>query len=398
MRFGWTALSEGVLTKRILLVLTAVLAVTSSAGCKQGPWNLWQSYSARFIDAQGRVIDPKANDHTTSEGQSYAMFFALVDNDREHFDRALGWAQANLAGGDMGSRLPGWNWGKAQDGQWKVLDPNPASDSDCWIAYSLLEAGRTWREPKYAALGKTMLHLIEKQEVAELPGFGSMLMPGPTATWVHGKTFTVNPSYVPLFLVERFQEIDPAGPWGAIAMNIPRLLRQSSRHGFAMDWADYVANDGFYPSPPPGPNANGKSDKPALGSYDAIRVYLWAGMLDDAGRTRTDMIGAVSGMAAYLTNHTAPPEKVNAEGVPQEGDGPVGFSGAVLPYLRAIPDMAKSASQQRIRIGAQLDASTGLYGKDPAYYDQNLILFATGFSDGRFRFGPRGELKVEWTR
>src|SRR5215469_11680518 len=261
MRFGWTELGGWVLTRRIMLVFTAVLAVASSAGCKQGPWNLWQSYSARFIDAQGRVIDPKANDHTTSEGQSYALFFALVDNDRANFDRVLGWTQANLAGGDMGSRLPGWNWGKAQDGQWKLLDPNPASDSDCWIAYSLLEAGRMWREPKYTALGKIMLHLIEKQEVAELPGFGSMLMPGPAATWVHGQTFTVNPSYVPLFLFERFQEIDPAGPWGAIAINIPRLLRQSSRHGFAMDWADYVASDGFYPSPPPGPNANGKADK-----------------------------------------------------------------------------------------------------------------------------------------
>jgi len=38
-----------------------------------------------------------------------------------------------------------------------------------------------------------------------------------------------------------------------------------------------------------------------------------------------------------------------------------------------------------------------LYGKDLAYYDQNLALFATGYLDSRFRFGPGGELKVEWT-
>jgi endo-1,4-beta-D-glucanase Y len=48
-------------------------------------------------------------------------------------------------------------------------------------------------------------------------------------------------------------------------------------------------------------------------------------------------------------------------------------------------------------MSAQLDRSTGLYGKDPAYYDQNLALFANGFMDGRFRFSLRGELKVEWT-
>ena len=49
-------------------------------------------------------------------------------------------------------------------------------------------------------------------------------------------------------------------------------------------------------------------------------------------------------------------------------------------------------------MSAQLDPASGLYGKDPAYYDQNLVLFATGFLDERFRFGLRGELKVEWTK
>src|ERR1019366_3003281 len=148
----------------------------------------------------------------------------------------------------------------------------------------------------------------------------------------------------------------------------------------------------------PAPAEQGKSARPAVGSYDAIRVYLWAGMLDGAGQTRTEMLGAISGMRSYLGNHGAPPEKVSDQGIPLEQDGPVGFSAAVLPYLRGFPDQGKAAAQQRVRMGAQLDASTGLYGKAPAYYDQNLVLFATGFLDGRFRFDARGELKVEWTR
>ena len=79
-----------------------------------------------------------------------------------------------------------------------------------------------------------------------------MLMPGPTTLFSHKEIWTVNPSYVPLFIFQRFAVIEPAGPWGAIAVNIPRLLRQSARHGFAMDWVDYVPGDGFYPAPPPG--------------------------------------------------------------------------------------------------------------------------------------------------
>jgi endoglucanase len=79
-------------------------------------------------------------------------------------------------------------------------------------------------------------------------------------------------------------------------------------------------------------------------------------------------------------------------------DGPVGFSAAVLPYLRAFPDQSRISSRQIIRMSLMKDEATGLYGKDLSYYDQNLALFATGFLDGRFRFGPGGELKVEWKR
>jgi endoglucanase len=60
--------------------------------------------------------------------------------------------------------------------------------------------------------------------------------------------------------------------------------------------------------------------------------------------------------------------------------------------------MEQASARQTVRLSKQRDASTGLYGKDLTYYDQNLALFATGYLDGRFRFGPGGELKVEWTR
>jgi endoglucanase len=198
-----------------------------------------------------------------------------------------------------------------------------------------------------------------------------------------------------MFVFQRLAAVDPAGPWGQIALGIPRLLAQSSRHGYAMDWVDYVPGDGFFPSTVQRPG--NKYDGPG-GSYDAIRVYLWAGMMDGDGKTRSDLLNAVPAMGAYLANHGAPPEKVSDQGIPVAQDGPVGFSAALLPYLRAIPGLSKENAQQTVRISAQRDSSTGLYGKDLTYYDQNLVLFATGFVDGRFRFGPGGELKVEWTR
>jgi len=411
---------------RLLLLAPFLFLLGGTGGCKQGPWALWSAYASHFIDNQGRVIDPQGGGRTTSEGQSYALFFALVNNDHARFEQVLKWTQANLAQGDLGTHLPAWLWGKSKEGEWKTLDANPASDADVWIAYSLVEAGRLWKNAGYLKLGHQMMGMIARQEVADLPGFGMMLMPGPTALFTHRGTWSLNPSYLPLFIFERFSAIEPAGPWGAIAMNIPRLLRQSARHGFAMDWTDYVPSDGFYPAAAPGaqPSAapeqksdpkndaknDAKGDPPApaaspsavgrptaVGSYDAIRVYLWAGMLGE-GQTRTDMVGVLSGMDSYLGTHGAPPEKVSDQGIPLEQDGPVGFSAAVLPYLRSFPDSEKAGAQQRIRMSAQLDPTSGLYGKEPAYYDQNLVLFATGYLDERFRFGPRGELKVEWTK
>jgi endoglucanase len=376
----------------------------TTGGCRQGPWTFWNAYAAHFIDGQGRVVDPQGGGRTTSEGQSYALFFALANNDQARFDQVLKWTQDNLGSGNLATHLPAWLWGKSKEGDWKTLDASPAADSDVWIAYSLVEAGRLWKRPAYTSLGRQMMGQIARQEVAELPGFGMMLMPGPTQLFLHKGTWTLNPSYVPLFIFQRFAVIDPAGPWRAIAIDTPRFLRESARHGFAMDWVDYVPSDGFYPASAPGAATSGaaqqkKSDPPPpIGSYDAIRVYLWAGMLDASSQTHNEIVNALSGMGSYLANHGAPPEKVSDQGIPLEQDGPVGFSAAVLPYLRAFPGGEKAAAQQRTRMSAQLDPGSGLYGKDPAYYDQNLVLFATGFLDDRFSFGPRGELMVEWTR
>ncbi len=379
---------------RLLLLIPLLLLFTATGGCREKTWPLWNAYSARFIDPLGRVIDPQSDQRTTSEGQSYALFFSLVANNRQQFDRVLSWTQTNLAGGSLATNLPAWLWGRDKDGVWKVLDQNSASDADTWIAYSLIEAGRLWKEPAYTQLGKAMLPLIANTEVATLPRFGPMLMPGRFG-FQHESTWTLNPSYLAEFVLNRLATADPTGPWAEIAIRVPAVIEQASRHGFIMDWVDYVPGDGFYPTVPlhEGVDVNTQSIN---GSYDAIRVYLWAGMMDPASTDRAHILNTIPSMATYLASHDAPPEKVNANGIPMEQDGPVGFSAAMLPYLRAYPSTSQASGRQMIRMAAQKDAATGLYGKGLTYYDQNLALFGTGFLEGRFRFGPAGELNVEW--
>ena len=69
------------------LVLWLFFALCVEQRCDaQQSWPLWESYKSHIIDRQGRVVDHSAQDRTTSEGQAYAMFFALVANDRPRFD------------------------------------------------------------------------------------------------------------------------------------------------------------------------------------------------------------------------------------------------------------------------------------------------------------------------
>ena len=177
--------------KRLTIGMLLLCAFSAAAACE---WPAWQQYKQFYISEQGRVIDPSSpNRITTSEGQSYGLFFALVANDRPAFDQLLTWTENNLAAGDLSAHLPAWLWGENEQKQWTVLDSNSASDADLWIAYNLLEAGRLWKSRRYQTLGTLLLQRIAREEVADIPGLGLMLLPGKVG-FVAEDRWRLNPS------------------------------------------------------------------------------------------------------------------------------------------------------------------------------------------------------------
>ena len=391
-RAGWSLHPSGIL----VFALPFLFALQ---GCRaQEPWPLWEAYTKRFVDGQGRVIDRSApgaqQDRTTSEGQAYAMFFALVDNDKPHFEQLLGWTEANLAGGDLTSRLPAWDWGHAPSGEWKVLDDNPASDADLWMAYTLLEAGRLWHDPRYSKLGQLMAGRVAREEVVLVPGLGTTLVPGPHGFHPSEASYVLNPSYLPLPVLAYLAKTLPQGPWGAILESLPSLLNADIGHGFAMDWLSAGPNGVHAAAPPAEPSAGAREPQPS-GSYDAIRVYLWLGLADPNTAGEHDLLNQMSGMAGYLRTAANPPLEVDPQGNIVHAEAPAGFSAAVIPYLQA-EGMKAQAHTQSDRLIATRDPASGLYGRSAEYYEQNLALFSTGWSDGRFRFERDGKLHVKW--
>jgi endoglucanase len=412
-----------------VVAMVIAMSLLAGDGCRaeQQPWPLWESYAKGFIDQQGRVIDHSGADRTTSEAQAYAMFFALVANDRPHFDKLLKWTQENLAQGDLAERLPAWNWGKAPDGQWKVLDPNPASDADLWMAYDLLEAGSLWHDPGYLKIGTAMAEHIAKQEVALLPpscANGPLLLPAPQGFHPDDYTWIMNPSYAPLPVVQYLATKMPQGPWGAMVQELPRFYNHTATSGFAPDWTKCIAGQGWVPTLAPSQQATqsqagqksvdqaapvvaavipgaqpaGGAPTPpptSTGSFDAIRVYLWLGIADPKTPGVQASLESLPGMAQYLSHGGVPPRTVDNFGSAKNADGPIGFSGAVIPYLLALKQKA-SADAQAGRLAAGLDKGSGLYGNPAYYYDQNMALFAAGWMEKRYSIEKDGSLKLKW--
>ncbi|QYD71476.1 cellulase [Paraburkholderia edwinii] len=401
----------------------AAAHATQPANCDD--WTAYRQFVARFVQQDGRVVDySTAVQQSTSEGQSYAMFFALVANDRATFDRLLGWTRSNLSAGRFDSanvQLPAWQWGRKPDGSYGVLDPNSASDADLWIAYDLFEAARLWREPSYSKLAWALVTQIEKQEVATLAGLGPMLLPGPHGFQTGGTT-RLNPSYLPLPVLRALAAEAPSGPWASIAANAYTLVKTTAPRGFSPDWAAW--RDGRFIVDP-------KSGD--VGSYDAIRVYLWAGLTDASDPLAKPWLDAVGGMREQIAKTGVPPERVMTTSGVAQGEAPLGFWGALLPYLRAFND-ARAANLAQTHLAALNATATAAVtpgaaaanatpnaapnttpnatpnvapnaappdasapgNNPPVYYDEVLMLFGTGAADGRYHFDATGRLLPRW--
>ncbi|WP_051598292.1 cellulose synthase complex periplasmic endoglucanase BcsZ [Burkholderia sp. A1] len=349
-----------------------------------GEWPAYRAFLAQTVQPDGRVFDASTPaQQSTSEGQSYGMFLALAANDRAGFERMLEWTRANLAGGHFDARdarLPAWQWGRKPDGGWGVLDPNSAADADLWIAYDLLEAGRLWHVPDYSALGAALAAQIARREVVELAGLGPMLLPGPQG-FVEGDVTRLNPSYLPLPVLRALGG-ELGGPWNAIARNGLRLVAGASPRGFAPDWAAWRAGQ-VVVDPRTGD----------LGSYDAIRTYLWAGLANPADPLARPWLDALRGMAAQVAQGSVPPEKVAVATGAGSGEGPLSYWGALAPYFAALGD-ARGLALARARLSA-LDGNAP--GREPVYYDRVLGLFGAGAVEGRYRFDAGGRLLPAWS-
>ncbi|WP_249675136.1 cellulose synthase complex periplasmic endoglucanase BcsZ [Pseudomonas abieticivorans] len=375
------------------LALALLPLAQAAAACPVPAWPLWQRYASQFVQADGRVLESAmAADQSTSEGQAYAMLFALVGNDQPRFDALWRWTTANLAGGDIAMHLPGWLWGRGNDGQWQIQDAHSASDADLWFAYALLEAARVWHQPGYRDDARKLLANVMLQLLVTLPGLGLMVLPGPQGFAGEDHLWRLNPSYLPLPLLRRLALDSDERLWHAVANTSVTLLQHGSLHGFAADWVGYRATSeqgGLWVIDP---------IKGDVGSYDAIRVYLWLGLGAATEPKATMLLRTLDGMLAPTASQGVPPETVSLSTGTTQGQGPFGFSAALIPYFQALghPWLA-DLQRRRVDQALQAELANPVTGRNaPRYYNLMLSLFALGWADHHYRFRDDGTLSLSW--
>ncbi len=141
------------------------MRVQRGGGCE---WPGWQQYKQYYISPQGRVIDPSSpNKITTSEGQSYGLFFPGGQRPAD-LRSAVGWTENN--GGGRSQRPFARGCGARAT----------TSSGRCWtpIRRRMPICGSLTTCSKPAACGKPalsnpgtlLLQRIGREEVADIPG------------------------------------------------------------------------------------------------------------------------------------------------------------------------------------------------------------------------------------
>ncbi|MGN0916468.1 MAG: glycosyl hydrolase family 8 [Succinivibrio sp.] len=340
------------------LLLTAALGCSASAWSKD--WPLYDSFMALHY-SDGRIIDhQKDGDVVTSEGLSYGMFMALIQKDKDRFDRMLAFVKKELCRNDPTNVLPAWKYVSG-----KITDENNATDSDLFIAYDLIEAARIFNDEAYLADAEKILNLVKKNCVYSNKVMGKLLTPGRYG-FVKSNEFSVNPSYFPPFVMQKISAFDP--DFAEYYHDTVQAVVKGSGDGYCADFLTYSTDGALIVK---------KSTK---GSYDAVRYYLWLGITSDSDPNKRILLPLYENMFTSTAVNLAVPENYSFYFHTENGRGNAAFDAALL-----------NASSYKVRDYLRTRLKNTVFGRGD-YYSHALTVFATGNDERRFALDADGSV------
>jgi len=364
------------LTFAVLLGLNSVVAqedavLAIAAGPSDTLQESWKAYVARFIQADGRVVDSRRGGISTSEGQAYAMLRAVWMRDRAIFDKAYAWGRNHLNTGVRNDRLWAWKWGKSAAGKRQVLDSAFASDADQDVAVALILAFQTWRNDRYREDAKAIMADLWRLSTLEVHGrrfllAGDKLCKGPVCR--------LNVSYYLPYAYRVFAVYDTGRNWQDMVDSTYYVLRTSADLTDTHLPPDWILLD----------TATGhlalSDQKDSAFSYDALRVHWRVVMdLDLFGEPRADryLKETLPWLIRHWERFGTLPAVISSNGEDLAQYESVEMLAALLPAIGGLrPDIAQ-AIERKLRVAYRNGLWTDNAGKQDSYYLQNWAWFGT---------------------
>lgn len=245
---------------------------------------LWNSYKQYYIK-DGRVIRPKNESDTVSEGQAYAMLRALWQNDRQAFDAVYYWTETNISRlRSHGDHLLAWRFGSDKMGGMSVIDDTPALDADLDYALALFLAAKLWPDGRaplntmpYRSKALAVIDSIMTKAVYLHPAGELTLLPWPTAATAgagpadEDRGTLLNPSYFSPGHYRIFEIESGDSRWRKLAADtyrqLDRLLSIESGKGRIVTVPDWILmfKNGLFATDP---------NRGYVSGWDAFRIWV----------------------------------------------------------------------------------------------------------------------------
>ncbi|MCC8107658.1 MAG: hypothetical protein LIQ30_01150 [Planctomycetes bacterium] len=359
--------------------------------------SLWTSYKHYFIE-DGRVVRPKNNYDTVSEGQAYAMLRAVWMNDRETFDSVYRWTEEHLSRQKRhGDHLLAWRYGQDNLGNYTIQSDTPALDADLDYALALFLANRAWpdgrspvgtmgyREKAVAVADSIMTKAVHLHPDGEL-----VLLPWPlTGGRDPARDILVNPSYFSPGHYRIFEAETGNRRWGKLASDtyrqVERLLRMDGPDGVVVTVPDWILMrpDGNFAVDP---------NRGYVSGWDAFRLW-WRLRFDyelGGGRRAEDIIR--KRLVPFLDKSMGESGGDVASESDRDGVPTVKYSnsGMAAVYRWAVRDfepvLARNMERQAMR-RLQRDGEYLFFQERDEYYTNSWAWFAVLDGELLFPFG-----------
>ncbi len=247
------------------LISGLVLAVLSIAPAGRGATvspaatRAGNSFLARYVTPDGRVVRRDQGRDTVSEGQAYALLVSQALGDQRRFDRIWSWTRANLQRPDG---LLAWHWVGG-----RVADPMPAADADLDAAWALTLAGSRFARPDYVDDASRLAAALLDRETAVVNG-RLLLVAGP---WARSEPYVVNPSYAAPGAFAALGRATGDRRWVALDDSSLRVIQALTPPGrLPPDWAVVTGSGTVQATSQPGDSTGARY------GLDAGRVPIWA--------------------------------------------------------------------------------------------------------------------------